>query len=909
MRRFLGLGLLFLMLTACDDGDDGDRSPSVDATLRQDSSGGGGGGEAGSGGGGGGVVGQTCPRTFAYFAGAATPGEVKVAGPFTGWGDGAVAMVSDGAGFYTATIDLTPGDHPYKFIVDGEWIPDPYNPRREGEDLNTIAAHTCPFEPACVTDADCAEAAPHCRDYVCHDVPPAPLDCRCAEGLFCGPDGGCVECDAAHPCQGTSVCRQGACGPECLTDEECAGEALCGPDLTCVEPECVVDDDCGDILTLRCENHLCLERSCREQVFLFDPQGAQYVSVHVAGSFNGWPAEPTTGLTMSWRVDLGRWFAVSELEVGSYEYKFVADGSWMPTPECQGETASCDPNPTCVNDTYNGCNSVVTIECAPEVCDPPCEDNQICQRGACVAAPPSECGDLSTFDWADAVMYFIMVDRFYNSDGQSDPVQNATGGDAAWGPSGQYEGGDLQGVTAKIPYLKDLGVSAVWLSAPYNNREAAGASMSPDQDRNLYSGYHGYWPAPDNIDYSDPDNPSPEPAVESRIGTSSDLHGFIDSAHNEDMMVLFDYVMNHIDVDSGLFQAHPEWFYQENGRFRLCGNENLWDDEFYGVRCAFTDYLPPFDFDNEDARRWSINDALWWAKAYGIDGFRLDAIKHVPLNWLTDLRRELNAQFANPAGGRFYLVGETFDYFNRDLLKRFVNPATMLDGQFDFPFKKEACEAVFHDGGSLQNFAGWMDGNDGYYGPGSLMTTWIGNHDIPRVIHFANREFGCTDGSNTGNGWTNNYHQPENAEPYERLGVVFAIMMTNPGIPLIYYGDEIGLAGGGDPDNRRVMHWEGLNAHQEALRDKISKLAKIRAEYKSLARGRRVRIGANQNTWVYRMGCGGAVPALTVAINKADFPNTVQIPGGDYTDLMTDAAVSGGEVALGARSFMILLPR
>ena len=86
----------------------------------------------------------------------------------------------------------------------------------------------------------------------------------------------------------------------------------------------------------------------------------------------------------------------------------------------------------------------------------------------------------------------------------------------------------------------------------------AGAAIDPRTDPNVYSAYHGYWPSPENIDFSDPDNPSPVPAVESRIGTDNDLRTFVSEAHGRDMKVLFDYVMNHVDVNSGLYQAHPE---------------------------------------------------------------------------------------------------------------------------------------------------------------------------------------------------------------------------------------------------------------------------------------------------------------------------------------------------------------
>ncbi|MCB9594495.1 MAG: hypothetical protein H6719_17315 [Sandaracinaceae bacterium] len=629
---------------------------------------------------------------------------------------------------------------------------------------------------------------------------------------------------------------------------------------------------------------------CNEITFTYRNPGAS--TVWVSGSFTpragmpaAWATNPSEGALEMVNDGSGNWELTTLIEpFGRHEYKLIIDGTdWIP-----------DPNATeFVDDTFGGQNSVIYV----------------CTTG---------CGELADFDWRDAVMYFAMVDRFSDSDGRSDPVAGVTDGDARTGPSGQYEGGDLPGATNRLGYLADLGVTAVWLSAPYDNRDLAGAAIDPSSDSHTYSGYHGYWPSPPNIDYSDPFNPSPRPVVESRIGGPAALRTFVDTAHTtmgadgRPMRVLFDYVMNHVDIESGLYRAHPDWFARRDGRLPLCGPENLWDDPYWGTRCAFTDYLPAFDFENAAPRNWSVNDALWWAREYDLDGYRLDAIKHVPLSWLQDLRTRLNSEITDPVGGRFYLVGETFAYDDPDLLRRYVDPDTLLDGQFDFPMKARLCEAVFRPEGDLGGFASWMDANDTFYGATSIMTTWVGNHDIPRSIHFASGEItSCREGSNPGNGWDWRPSQPTDAAPYERLGVAFAIMMTSPGIPLIYYGDEIGLAGGGDPDNRRMMPWSDseLNPHQIALRGRVRALARLRASNRAITRGRRRTLSADRDTWVYAMGgCGDSAPDVTVAINRADTGRSVSIPAGSYTDLLSGATVSGGSVSLGPRSFLILGP-
>jgi len=716
--------------------------------------------------------------------------------------------------------------------------------------------------------ADCVQDDP-CAPDPCDPNPCAVGDCTCDETTgeavcSCDPD----PCDPDPCAHGSCSCDSSSGGADCACDAGWTGD-LCDE---CEEGYVPDGDECVP---------------CNELAFYYTDSSAS--SVWVTGSFTDWADSLAGGAIEMTDDGTGSWGVTTAISPGGrHTYKFVIDG---------GARWEHDPlNPQREDDGHGGFNSVI------EVCD--------FGGGAC--------GDLDEFDWRDVVMYFVMVDRFRDSDSSRDTVGGATDGPPD-GASGQYMGGDLPGVTERLDYLADLGVTAIWLSAPYDNRDGAGAAIDPARDTHMYSGYHGYWPSPENVDYSDPTSPSPRPLVESRIGTGDDLATLVETAHGTTggnghaMRVLFDYVMNHVDIDSALYRAHEDddWFARRpDDSFALCGPENLWDDPVWGTRCAFTDYLPPFDFEVTGPRDWSVADAMWWAVEYGIDGYRLDAIKHVPLVWLTDLRAAIEEAITPVTGERFYLVGETFAYDDPGLIRSFVDPDTMLDGQFDFPFKARLCEAVFTEGGSLSGFSEWVDGNDGFYGSDSIMTTWIGNHDIPRAIHFASREIGnCREGSSPENGWSDGFGQPGDAAPYERLGVAFAVMMTSPGIPLLYYGDEVGLAGGGDPDNRRMMPWSDaeLNAHQIALREAVAALAGARGESRALSRGRRTTLSADQDTWVYRMGgCGASAPDVVVAVNRADGELSLDIPAGSYTDLLDGGAHAGGSTTLAARSYLLL---
>ncbi len=599
---------------------------------------------------------------------------------------------------------------------------------------------------------------------------------------------------------------------------------------------------------------------------------------------------------------------------------------------CESKTCSYHGGCSCSMDDTT---PVTTCMCGEGYAGADCQEcasGYVPKGNRCVAAM---CGDAGSFDWRDAVLYFVMTDRFFDSDGQAKTVQGATNDRGL--ASAQYLGGDWKGVTEKMSYLADLGVTAIWLGAPYKNRNTIGAGTTAG-DTAMYSSYHGYWPSPKNTNYAPMFTGNTidtslitenRPVVEDRLGTEQDLRDLIAAAHSAEsangqgIKILFDYVMNHIDTESGLYQATKNngWYYLDNGNIVLCGADGgwRWDDAFWCTKCAFTDYLAPFDYDQAAPREWSVNDALWWAKEYGIDGYRLDAIKHVPIQWLTDLRIKFNSYIKNPAGGRFYLVGETYDWGNRDLLNKYVNPATMLDGQFDFPMRQQVCNAVMN-GGYMSELANWMQGNDSFYTKGALMSTFLGNHDMPRVIHTATGQVGCTEGSYIGDGgynsWTSDrFTQPQEADPYRKLGVTFAVLLLNPGLPLIFYGDEIGLAGGGDPDNRRMMTWDEskLNNYQKELRSTVKALATIRGQNKAITRGKRTTISSTPNTWIYKMGgCGDeAMPDIIVAINKSSGAENVNIPAGSYTDLMAKAlggseAVSGGQVALPAYGIKVL---
>jgi glycosidase len=450
-------------------------------------------------------------------------------------------------------------------------------------------------------------------------------------------------------------------------------------------------------------------------------------------------------------------------------------------------------------------------------------------------------------------------------------------------------------------------VNTLWLTVPLQNTNQFGRGVGGDTHN--YSGYHGYWPRADN------GNPATL-AAEPCFGTLTDLKNLVTAAHAKKLKVLFDYAMVHTHQSAAMYQANKNWFWpNDNGRGGncVCGEGCSWDTLPDRERCWFTDYLPHWNYTNTAARDYSVRNAIEWAKQTGIDGFRLDAIKHVDMSWLTALRAGLKAEITatQTPPQRFYLVGETYDFGDRNALKNYVDPATKLDGQFDFPLRKTLVETTLMRTRPMNELASFMDSNDYFYGGTALMSTFIGNHDLPRVIHLAanSRLWGdnqASDGKDRA--WQNQPSLPAEREAFERMANGFGVLFTNRGVPLVYYGDEIGMPGGGDPDNRRPMQWTGLNANQSWLKDRVARLLAIRGEHPALRRGVRTTLRADADVWVYARTTVG--DTVYVAVNRSDADKSITgLPSGSLTELVTNTPVQGPGATVPARQTRIFVAK
>jgi glycosidase len=232
----------------------------------------------------------------------------------------------------------------------------------------------------------------------------------------------------------------------------------------------------------------------------------------------------------------------------------------------------------------------------------------------------------------------------------------------------------------------------------------------------------------------------------------------------------------------------------------------------------------------------------------------------------------------------------------------------MLDGQFDFPLRAKLVSAAVMRQGSMQDLASFMDTNDYYYGTNAVMSTFIGNHDLPRIIHLAQDTplWGDQGSDGKDKNWSNQPGLVSTLSAYERVANAFAILLTNRGAPLIYYGDEYGLPGAGDPDNRRDMQWDGYSDNQQFLHDRIATLNDIRSKHPSLRRGTRTTISVDSDSWVYKRSTSDDV--VYIAVNRSDNAKQVSgLPNGNLSELVTGSTVSGGSVSVPARQTRIFV--
>lgn len=410
------------------------------------------------------------------------------------------------------------------------------------------------------------------------------------------------------------------------------------------------------------------------------------------------------------------------------------------------------------------------------------------------------------------VLYFMMVDRFNNGNTNNDePLK-----DKSVHPKANYFGGDLKGITAKINegYFADLGINTLWLSPITQNPKGAyGKYPTPPT---TFSAYHGYWPISlKQLDY--------------RFGTTDEFKELLSIAHAHNINVILDYVAHHIHQEHPLYKEKPEWFtslYLPDGSI----NTERWDDQ--RLTTWFDVFLPTLDLRKPEVVGPMTDTAMYWLQQYELDGFRHDASKHIDLLFWRELTKKIkNFTIDNPDKS-IYQIGET--YGSRELVNSYVNSG-MLDGQFDFNVYDDAVATFARDEVPFSRLVNSVQESLDYFGDHHLMGNVTGNQDRARFISYADGSIRFDEDAKLA-GWTREINVRDSSA-YYKLQSLIAFMMVIPGVPVIYYGDEIGDPGGNDPDNRRMMRFSDLSSSEAKTKQLTQELVKFRRNNLALLYG------------------------------------------------------------------------
>ena len=507
----------------------------------------------------------------------------------------------------------------------------------------------------------------------------------------------------------------------------------------------------------------------------------------------------------------------------------------------------------------------------------------------------------------DDVIYLLIPDRFANGDRTNDDPPSSWGLLDRTKPR-HYHGGDLAGVCDHLPYLRDLGVTALWTTPWYDNvNHLNQLEKYTDDNRRADDGepstdYHGYGA----VDFY---------GVEEHFGDLPQLRGFVNAAHAAGLKVIQDQVANH----TGPYHPWvtnsptPTWFNGTAANHR----DNSWQTWTIAVTNPpadklrstldgwFINLLPDLNQDDPETAAYLIQNSLWWIGMTGLDAVRQDTLPYVPRTywsrWTTALKREYP---------RLTVLGEMWDGDPR-LVSFFQGGCVRFDGVdsgvetlFDFPLYY-AVRDVFAKGQSMTRLAQTLAADLNYVNP-RVLVTFLGLHDTPR---FMSEPGATTDG----------------------LKNAFTFLLTTRGTPLIYYGDEIAMRGGGDPDNRRdfpggwkedarnAFEKSGRTPEEESIHAHVKNLLQLRQELAPLRRGDFVELAADANCYVFARVLPQA--SVVMAFNNSARPLTLELPlakvnlatAKSLTDRLGNlgpVVVVGGnlKLTLAARSAAVLTP-
>ncbi len=606
--------------------------------------------------------------------------------------------------------------------------------------------------------------------------------------------------------------------------------------------------------------------------------------------------------------------SVFTVPAGTYDYKVALDGTWDEShgggPDGADNIALHLEHPAPLRFSYDDATYAVTVAPADQ---PPATPT----RADRALATPS-----LRQPGGDENFYFVMADRFANGDTSNDTGE-IPGDRLAHGydptDKGFYHGGDLAGLTQRLDYIEGLGSSAIWLTPSFKNRAVQGTG--PDAS----AGYHGYW----ITDFT---------RIDPHFGTNAELKALIRQAHARGIKVYFDIITNHTadvidyaeqrysyvskdtepyrDADGSVFDDEdyaggdtfptldPETSFPYTPTFRteadataktpawlndVTNYHNRGDSTFAGESSTYGDFVGLDDlFTEKPEVVEGMSDIYKTWVDFGIDGFRIDTVKHVGLPFWQRFAPAIKAEAKRIGNDDFFSFGEVYDADPR-FASRYSTEGG-LDATLDFGF--QSAGVGFASGKPTTGLRDLFVGDDYYTDLDSnaySLPTFLGNHDMGRVGSFLS-------GSAQG------------GELLRRDKLAHALMYLTRGQPVVYYGDEQGFTGaGGDKDARQDMFASRVADYNDddligtdattAVRNfdrrhplyrRIAALAGLRRKYPALATGAQLHRYASGKAGIYAFSRVGRteqreyVVALNNATTAATASFTTLMPRGTF---------------------------
>lgn len=447
------------------------------------------------------------------------------------------------------------------------------------------------------------------------------------------------------------------------------------------------------------------------------------------------------------------------------------------------------------------------------------------------------------FDWDEAVVYFMMTDRFFDG---NESNNTASGANTYGDNPGLYHGGDFAGVTAKLDYLQDLGVNTIWLTPIVENIQGVDVTDEGSKDVPYNAAYHGYWAS----DFT---------KLNPTLGTTEEFKTMISEAHKRGMRIMVDIVVNHAGYGT------------ESTFADMLRDKSVSEGDIKSWQSG----LPDFATENADVRAKLVEWQTSWMKDYGVDYFRVDTVKHVDSTTWAALKNSTTE--VNPS---FKMIGE---YFGAGYASNGSSLGTgQMDADLDFDFNDQATSFVSGNISSVEKFLSARNSalNNTY-----MTGQFLSSHD----------EDGFKAALMNGKKYTED-------EATSAALVAATLQLTAKGIPVIYYGEEVGLSGLNNypyQTNRYDMDFS------KATKDNVTyqhykNLLSIRNAYTDVfARGSRTVVASSDEEGydVVSRSYGGTT--LYVGMNIKDAAKEVKVPvslaaGTEVKDLYSGATYTVG---------------